>query len=213
MPDKSTIDHSQPDSSDSHNTSVAKIRQLKRAQRKALSAADQQRHSQALCDNIIRQKNYRNSQHVACYLANDGEIDPYLLIEHALFANKNIYLPVLSPLKNSLYFAPYDENSEFSLNRFGIAEPVCHPTEWIKASQLDLLLLPLVAFDLQGNRIGMGGGFYDRTLAYLQHRCHWRKPSLVGLAHEIQKAEQLNRQNWDIPLNYITTEKRLYKVS
>lgn len=212
MPDKSTIDHSQPDSSDSHNTSVAKIRQLKRAQRKALSAADQQRHSQALCDNIIRQNNYRNSQHIACYLANDGEIDPYLLIEHALFANKNIYLPVLSPLKNSLYFAPYDENSEFSLNRFGIAEPVCHPSEWIKASQLDLLLLPLVAFDLQGNRVGMGGGFYDRTLAYLRHRCHWRKPALVGLAHEIQKAEQLDRQNWDIPLNYITTEKRLYKI-
>jgi len=212
MPDKSTIDHSQPDSSDSHNTSVAKIRQLKRAQRKALSAADQQRHSQALCDNIIRQNNYRNSQHIACYLANDGEIDPYLLIEHALFANKNIYLPVLSPLKNSLYFAPYDENSKFSLNRFGIAEPVCHPSEWIKASQLDLLLLPLVAFDLQGNRVGMGGGFYDRTLAYLRHRCHWRKPALVGLAHEIQKAEQLDRQNWDIPLNYITTEKRLYKI-
>ena len=158
MPDKPTIDHSQPDSTDPHNTSVAKIRQHKRAQRKALSAEDQQRHSQALCDNIIRQKNYRNSQHIACYLANDGEIDPHLLVKHALSARKNVYLPVLSPLKSSLYFAPYDENSEFSLNRFGIAEPVCHPSEWIKANQLDLLLLPLVAFDLQGNRVGMGGG-------------------------------------------------------
>lgn len=213
MPDNPTIDHSQHDPAASKNTSAAEIRKQKRAQRKTLSTADQQRHSQALCDNLIRQKSYRNSQHIACYLANDGEIDPYLLIEHALFARKNVYLPVLSPLKNSLYFAPYDENSEFSLNRFGIPEPVCHPSEWIKASQLDLLLLPLVAFDLQGNRVGMGGGFYDRTLAYLQHRCHWRKPALVGLAHEIQKADRLNRQNWDIPLNYITTEKRLYKIS
>jgi len=210
MPDNATIDHSQPDTISSKNTSAAEIRRLKRAQRQALSAVDQQRHSQCLCDNLSKQKNYRNSQHLACYLANDGEIDPYLLIEHAWFANKNVYLPILSPIKNSLYFAPYDEYSEFRLNRFGIAEPICHPSEWIKASQLDLLLLPLVAFDLDGNRVGMGGGFYDRTLAYLQHRRHWRKPELVGLAHEIQKADHLNRQNWDIPLNGIITEKRYY---
>ena len=210
MPDNSTIDHSQPETTSSKNTSAAEIRRLKRAQRQALSAAEQQQHSMALCDNIIRQKNYRNSQHIACYLANDGEIDPYLLIEHALFANKSVYLPLLSPLKNSLYFAPYDEYSEFSLNRFGIAEPVCHPSEWIKASQLDLLLLPLVAFDLHGNRVGMGGGFYDRTLGYLQHRRHWRKPVLIGLAHEIQKEDNLIRQNWDIPLNGIATEKQFY---
>ena len=210
MPDNPTTDHSQPDTISSKNTSAAEIRRLKRAQRQALSVVDQQRHSQRLCDNISKQKNYRNSQHIACYLANDGEIDPYLLIEHAWFANKNVYLPILSPIKNSLYFAPYDEYSEFRLNRFGIAEPICHPSEWIKASQLDLLLLPLVAFDLDGNRVGMGGGFYDRTLAYLQHRRHWRKPELVGLAHELQKTEHLNRQNWDIPLDGIITEKRYY---
>lgn len=210
MPDNPTTDHSQPDIISSKNTSAAEIRRLKRAQRQALSTVDQQRHSQCLCDNLSNQKNYRNSQHLGCYLANDGEIDPYLLIEHAWFANKNVYLPILSPIKNSLYFAPYDEHSEFRLNRFGIAEPICHPSEWIKASQLDLLLLPLVAFDLDGNRVGMGGGFYDRTLAYLQHRRHWRKPELVGLAHEIQKADHLNRQNWDIPLNGIITEKRYY---
>ena len=210
MPDNPTTDHSQPDTISSKNTSAAEIRRLKRAQRQALSVVDKQRHSQCLCDNLSKQKNYRNSQHIACYLANDGEIDPYLLIEHAWFANKNVYLPILSPIKNSLYFAPYDEFSEFRLNRFGIAEPICHPSEWIKASQLDLLLLPLVAFDLDGNRVGMGGGFYDRTLAYLQHRRHWRKPELVGLAHEIQKADHLNRQNCDIPLNGIITEKRYY---
>ena len=204
MPDNSTTNHSQP--------SIVDIRQLKRNQRRSLSAESQQQHSKALCQNIIQQKSYRNSQRVACYLANDGEIDPYQLIEHAWFANKDVYLPVLSPIKNSLYFAHYDENSRFKHNRFNIAEPICQPSDWIRASQLDLLLLPLVAFDANGNRVGMGGGFYDRTLAYLQHRRYWRKPVLMGLAHEIQRTDQLDSQRWDIPMDYIITEKQPYRT-
>ncbi len=203
MPATSTINHSQ--------SSIAEVRKLKRQQRQSLSAVTQQRHSKTLCQNIIKQKNYRNGQHIACYLANDGEIDPCFLIEHAWFAGKNVYLPVLSPIKNSLYFAPYNENTRFKFNRFNIAEPICKPSQWIKASQLDLLLLPLVAFDAKGNRVGMGGGFYDRTLAYLQHRQHWRKPTLIGLAHEIQKVDALESQSWDIPLNYVITEKQHYR--
>jgi len=210
MPDIPPTEHSQPAPLQTEKTGNTDIRQLKRTQRKALSAEKQLQHSVALCDTLIKQSNYRNSQHIACYLANDGEIDPFLLIEHAWFANKGIYLPVLSPIKNSLYFAPYDISSEFKLNRFNIAEPICHPSEWIKAGQLDLILLPLVAFDLTGNRIGMGGGFYDRTLAYLQHRKHWRKPTLLGLAHELQKVDRLQQQNWDIPLNGIITEEQYY---
>ncbi len=204
MPDNSTTNHSQP--------SIVDIRQQKRTQRRDLSTATQQQHSQALCQNIIKLKSYRNSQHVACYLSNDGEIDPSQLIEHAWFAKKTVYLPVLSPIKNSLYFARYDENSQFKHNRFNIAEPICQPSDWIKASQLDLLLLPLVAFDTDGNRVGMGGGFYDRTLAYLQHRRHWRKPVLMGLAHELQKTDKLESQSWDIPLDYIVTEKQSYRA-
>jgi 5-formyltetrahydrofolate cyclo-ligase len=211
MPDNSTISRSQPDATDTKNTPIAAIRQQIRTQRQNLSAETQQQHSQALCQNIIRQQSYRNSTHVACYLANDGEIDPYPLIEHAWFAGKKVYLPVLSPIKNSLYFAPYEENTRFRNNRFNIAEPICRPSDWLKASQLDLLLLPLVAFDDSGNRVGMGGGFYDRTLAYLQNRRYWRKPALLGLAHELQKVEKLESRSWDIPLDYIVTEKQCHK--
>jgi len=172
MPDNSsfnsrTISHSQ---SDTTKPSTASLRSQVRRQRRNLSTFAQQQHSQALSQNIIKHKRYRYSSHVACYLANDGEIDPQPLIEHAWFAGKKVYLPVLSPIKNSLYFAPYEENTRFQHNRFNIAEPICPPSDWLKASQLDLLLLPLVAFDEHGNRVGMGGGFYDRTLAYLQHR-------------------------------------------
>ena len=210
MPETSTSDHDQPAVAKVETNSSGSIRNLKRAQRKALSDDEQQQHSAALCDTLTKQRDYRNSRRIACYLANDGEIDPFLLIEHAWLANKNVYLPVLSPVKNSLYFAPYDIHSEFKLNRFSIAEPICHPSDWIKANQLDLILLPLVAFDLAGNRVGMGGGFYDRTLAYLQHREHWRKTTLLGLAHELQKVDNLHRQSWDIPLNGLITEENYY---
>ena len=205
-------DDTRPDNTNIENQSAADIRQLKRAQRQLLSTTVQQQHSQTLCQNIAKERSYKNSQNIACYIANDGEIDPCLIIEHARFLCKKVYLPVLSPLKNSLYFAPYETNSRFKLNRFDIPEPICHPSKWISARQLDLLLLPLVAFDTQGNRLGMGGGFYDRTLAYLKHRQHWKKPVLAGLAHEIQKAGQLATQSWDIPLDCIITEKNLYST-
>jgi len=201
-----------PDNKNTGHLSAADIRQLKRRQRQSLSPQIQQQHSQSLCQNITKEKSYKNSQHIAVYLANDGEIDSALLIEHALFLRKTIYLPVLSPLKNSLYFAPYTVGDHLKLNRFSIPEPVCRPSDWKTASQLDLLLLPLVAFDDQGNRMGMGGGFYDRTLAYLRHRQHWRKPVLMGLAHEIQKVELLDAQSWDIPLDVIVTEKQTYDM-
>jgi 5-formyltetrahydrofolate cyclo-ligase len=205
MADTSNAEFNNPDS-----PSAAELRKLKRNQRRALPESIQKRHSQALCENITRHAMYKNCTRLACYIANDGEIDPYLIIEHASFAGKKVYLPVLSPLRNSLYFAPYTAGDKLNLNRFSIPEPTCHPTQWIKARQLDLLLMPLVAFDVMGSRLGMGGGFYDRTLAYLRCRRHWKKPTLAGLAHEIQKTEQLSRQNWDIPLDYIVTEQQIY---
>ncbi|MBE9567335.1 MAG: 5-formyltetrahydrofolate cyclo-ligase [Proteobacteria bacterium] len=189
---------------------TGELRRFIRSQRQSLSTQQQHQHAQSLCQNLIKEKNYRNSRHIACYLANDGEIDPHQLIEHAWFCGKQVYLPILSPLKKALYFVPYHAGDKLKLNRFNIPEPICSPSQWITAQQLDLLLLPLVAFDEQGNRMGMGGGFYDRTLSYLQHRRYWRKPVLVGLAHEIQKVERLDTQSWDIPLDYIMTEKQLY---
>jgi len=193
-------------------SSNAELRQKKRQLRQQLSNTIQHKHSQLLCQNTIKLRHYRNAKHIALYLANDGEIDPATLVEHARFLQKKIYLPILSPIKNSLYFAPFETNSQWKSNRFDIPEPICHPSKWKTAQQMDLLLLPLVAFDTQGNRMGMGGGFYDRTLAYRQHRNFWKKPILMGLAHETQKVDSLTSQNWDIPLDFIITEKQTYKT-
>ena len=190
----------------------ASIRKLKRRQRRELAESEQNRHAIQLTGQITGLAEYRRSRHIACYLANDGEISPDNIIEHAWALRKTIYLPVLSPLQNRLYFAPYTRRCRLIRNRFDIIEPDSHPSQWRQAWQLDLLLLPLVAFDENGNRIGMGGGFYDRTLAYRNNMTHWKKPVLIGLAHELQKCEALSSQPWDIPLDMIVTEKQRYQV-
>ena len=73
--------------------------------------------------------------------------------------------------------------------------------------------MPLVGFDQQGYRLGMGGGYYDATLAFMQHRRLWRKPRLVGVAYECQRVETLPHDPWDMPLDAVLTERQLYYFS
>lgn len=180
-----------------------------RSKRRSLSAREQQQHARQLAKTLSRSNLFRYSTKQAFYLSNDGEIDTSPIITLAWNMGKEIYLPILSPLKNQLYFARYLPQSRMKQNRFGIAEPDVHPSQWLSAQQLDVLFLPLVAFDKRGNRVGMGGGFYDRSLAYLSQRQFFRKPKLIGLAHEIQRHESIDREKWDIPLDMVITEKRI----
>jgi 5-formyltetrahydrofolate cyclo-ligase len=186
------------------------LRRELRQQRRGLSTHQQHTAALALAQVLGRHPLFLRSQHIALYLPNDGEIDLGPLLQRARAMGKQCYLPVLSPLyHNRLWFAPYHADSRLSLNRFGIPEPDCPYGRMRPVWALDLLLTPLVAFDTQGNRLGMGGGFYDRTLAYLNRRHHWRKPRLVGTAHAFQQVAQLPHEHWDIPLQGVVTEREL----
>jgi len=187
------------------------LRARKRELRNQLGRRAQSAHAAGLAGQVCRLQAFLNSNRIACYLANDGEIDPVNIIHAAWAMRKKVYLPVLSPFQHKLYFAPYQDGMDMHVNRFGIAEPACSPVNWVTAWQLDLMLLPLVAFDDRGNRLGMGGGFYDRSLAYRQSRTH-SKPALIGLAHELQREQELATNSWDIPLDMIATEKRVIRV-
>lgn len=183
-----------------------------RRKRQVLSRQDQIKHAKELSQHLLRLNDFRFTNKIALYLANDGEIDPSFVIIHAWNMGKQVYLPVLSPLKNQLYFAPYFPDSKMKTNCFGICEPACHPRHWICARQIDVLFLPLVAFDENGNRTGMGGGYYDRSLAYLSTRQKIKKPKLIGLAHSLQQCDGINSDPWDIPLNMVVTEKRVIRI-
>jgi len=194
----------------STQTTANSLRQQKREQRRQLRPAQQAQHAERLVERLLNHRAFINSQRIAAYLANDGEIDPVYIIEQAWKLGKQIYLPVLSAHENSLLFAPFEKNSPMCRNQFGIDEPDCLPEHWLKAEHMDLILLPLVAFDEHGNRMGMGKGFYDRSLANIRQQN--KRTQLIGLAHEIQKTDQLVVQSWDIPLHAIATEDRLYQI-
>jgi len=116
---------------------------------------------------------------------------------------------VLAPFsRQRLWFARYTPGDALAANRYGIPEPVVR--ELIKPWALDLILTPLVAFDTTGHRIGMGGGYYDRSLAFLHSRQHWQKPCRLGLAYEFQKQVMIEPNPWDIPLDGIATEACIY---
>lgn len=187
------------------------LRRRLRAQRLALAPEDQRRAAQQLAAQVIHTRAFRVSRRVAFYLAHHGEIDPAPILEHAQHLGKTCYLPVLSHLSwDRLWFAPAKPGVEFKRNRFGIPEPQVPARELVRAPALDLILLPLVGFDPAGHRLGMGGGFYDKSLAFLRHRQRWHKPHLIGLAYEFQRLAQLPTNVWDVPLTAVVTDQAVY---
>ena len=186
------------------------LRKLIRQKRNQLNAHEQDLHAYAIAWLITRQQSFRSAKRIACYLAEDGEIDPFYIISKPWTYKKTVLLPLYPPTGKSLFFAPYTLKTKLKVNQFGIPEPDTDPAHWVRARELSLILLPLVAFDDKGNRLGMGGGYYDRSLAFIKHRKQWHNPKLIGLAHELQKVDALSTEAWDIPLNMIATEEKIY---
>lgn len=196
-------------------SSKNQLRKLLRQRRRALSPHQQKIAAAGLCRQLACLPLFLNSHRIAAYLANDGEISTQPLIELAWQLGKKIYLPVLHPLhKGHLLFMEHLPDQPLALNRFGIPEPVCDRDSRVPVWTLDLVLTPLVGFDEEGNRMGMGGGFYDRTFAFMQTGCRPRRPRMVGVAHECQKVEAgLPCERWDIAMDLIATERRLYGLA
>ncbi len=161
---------------------------------------------------LIRSHLFRNSRRIAIYMENDGEMGVTHLLSRILSHKKRCYLPILRPmLPNRLWFSEYCLGDRLIHNRYGIPEPDIRRRKPTPTFALDLVLVPLVAFDATGNRIGMGGGFYDRTFAFIKSRSRWRQPKLLGVAHELQQLESIQPNMWDIPLDGIVTETHWYK--
>ncbi len=195
-------------------TTKTTLRTDLRAHRASLTPQAQHQAANRLLNQISACRLFRASKHIACYIANDGEIDPFPIIEKIWRLNKYCYLPIVPrPDQGHLWFAPFTPETPLALNRYGIPEPDVKQKYRVRAQQLDLMMLPLVGFDLNGNRIGMGAGFYDRSLAFLNYRKYWKHPRVIGLAHDFQHVDNIKHDNWDIPLEAIATDKHYYAVS
>ncbi|EMM0380055.1 5-formyltetrahydrofolate cyclo-ligase [Pluralibacter gergoviae] len=178
------------------------IRKLIRERRRALSAAEQSLFAERAAGRMLDYPPVRSARSVALFLSFDGELDTRPLIDALWREGKRVYLPVLHPFSpGNLLFLRYHPRSELVVNRLKISEPRLDVREVLPLDELDVLVTPLVAFDAQGQRLGMGGGFYDRTLQ------NWRRYDVqpVGYAHDCQRVEALPVEQWDIPLPAVVT--------
>jgi 5-formyltetrahydrofolate cyclo-ligase len=188
-----------------------KLRNLIRHQRRSLNKAQQQKASKNLIKQIKKSKLLLRHQHITLYLGNDGELNPEILINLLWKYKKQAYLPVIHPLlKTRLCFCLVQPNTRFIKNKYGILEPIYKHTKSLQKQHLSLVLMPLVAFDKRGNRMGMGGGFYDRSFAYKAKK-RSSKPKLIGIAHAFQEQKSLPIEKWDIPLDGVLTDQNFFQ--
>ncbi len=198
---------SQFSSSQSAKATRTALRAQVRDARRCISDNEQHSFAAAAAKQMLAEITKLKAKHVALYLTNDGELDTQPLIRALWEAGVMVYLPHLHPFcKGNLLFFAYTPTTPLVQNALKIWEPKLDITKMMLAHQLDVVVTPLVAFDNVGARMGMGGGFYDRTLVNWQHT---GKPYPIGLAHDCQQVEALASEHWDVPLPMIVTPTRV----
>ena len=181
------------------------LRQRLRASRRALTATEQHQAASKVARQALQHPRLRTARHIALYLPNDGEVDLRPLTRQLWCRGVRCYLPVLSRRNpGHLLFRRFTQQTWLQRNHLGIPEPRGGHT--LVGQQLDLVLLPLVGFDRRGNRLGMGGGFYDRTFARPGQR-----PPLIGIAHQCQQVDTLPHAGWDVPLQAVITDRQIIR--
>ncbi|WP_099074832.1 5-formyltetrahydrofolate cyclo-ligase [Proteus alimentorum] len=186
------------------------IRKAIRQKRRLLTLDEQQQAAEQLCEQVLSHPKIKQAQTIALFLSFDGEIDTSPLITQLWVLNKQVCLPVLHPFhRHHLLFLRYDPTTQLVKNRFNIFEPPLNVNNIIPISDIDIIFTPLVAFDEFGQRLGMGGGFYDRTLE------NWQQQSFypMGLAHTCQQVKPLPSADWDIPLPEIITPNKIWSFN
>jgi 5-formyltetrahydrofolate cyclo-ligase len=185
-----------------HPPDKTRLRRQLRARRSALTAARQQSAARAVAAALAAFPPWQQARRIALYLPADGEIDTLPLALLARRDGKQLFLPVIGA-DNSLSFALWEEHARLGPNRFGIPEPP-PGTPQGGPDGLDIICLPLVGWDRRGGRLGMGGGFYDRTLAGIEG------PLLIGLAHTCQELDRVPLEAWDVRLDWVATDAALH---
>lgn len=183
------------------------LRQLLGTRRQALSPPARMSAAQGLRASLEQLPEYFTDAHVAGYWASRGELPLNLVIPPLAARGQQFLLPLVTAEKQ-LVFAPWRAGDAVQPNRYGIPEPVTTAT-WLAPEQVQLVLVPLLGFDRHGHRLGYGGGYYDRSFAFLQTRLRPTEPLLVGVAYAMQELPQIDASAWDVTLDFIATEREL----
>lgn len=201
------------ENSQNQDLNLSQLKKGKRSalkiKRKALTRTYQRQKAQEMMRHFTKHPIFLRSRRIAAYWPVEGEMDPRFVLEKAWERNKKCYLPILHPFEpKRLLFSEYKSNDRLHRNRFGLLEPHLNVCTLMNPWTLDIVLVPLLAFDHHGHRLGRGAGFYDYTFSFLKHGIK-RHPMLIGLGYEFQRAETLPHHPWDITLCGILTDKGL----
>lgn len=177
--------------------SQSEFRRIGRDARAKLSDAEREFASAMIAEKVIASSWFQRAGYLACYLPAPDEVNTWEIIARAWRMKKRIFAPVIEK-KSRLQFLEITADTELRLNQFGLYEP--DEGEPATARMFDIVLAPVVAFDDSNHRVGMGGGYFDRTFSFLRHRNKWLHPKLVGLAFSCQKVEKITPNPWDIRL-------------
>ena len=189
----------------SANDSKKALRERALNARRSLQEEGRIAASARICEKIIHSHEFMSARMIACYLPTDDEVDPTAIIERAWRANKRTFVPV-TDTHGAMSFCEISIDSVVTRNTYGIWEP--RSGTFISARELDLVITPLAAFDVNNNRIGMGGGYYDRCFRFLGNRRKWLRPKLIGVAFMCQEVDNIAPNSWDIPLYRVVTDAR-----
>lgn len=187
------------------------IRRDMRRKRRLVSPAERRKAGWQLARRASAIEILGRQRRVALFLSADGEIPTEPLLQRLLERGCDVYLPVLHPLAhNRLWFCRYRAGDRLARNTYGIQEPPIRGSQRAPVWSLSCVFTPLVAFDRQGHRLGMGGGYYDRTFARIGlHKTH---APLTGLAYAFQEVAALPAEAWDVPLRHIVTERTVIRA-
>jgi 5-formyltetrahydrofolate cyclo-ligase len=188
------------------NQNPKEIRKAIRESRQAVPKPYATQASAKFVELIVDLEWYQNADRIAAYLPFNGEADPLPLMDRAIVDGKQVFVPVIVAKSEPLKFEAWTRDTEVSNNRFNIREPEAS-VDSISPTDLDLVITPLVAFDGQRNRLGVGGGYYDRTFAFLNNiATKSRETILVGLAYELQRIKTIDSKSHDVELDAVVTE-------
>jgi len=153
---------------------------------------------------LFKLKEFKQAKTIAFFVGLKEEVETKPMIEEALIKGKRIVLPITDFKKHELIFAEINNLNELIESKYGLLEPLIEKK--IKLNEIDLFIVPGIAFDLSGSRIGKGKGFYDKILKQVN-----KSIPIIALAFEFQVLKEIPIEEHDIKVNLIVTEKRVIK--
>lgn len=182
------------------------LRRQARAARRELTESERSAATQALCARLQALPAFAAARRIGGYAAVASELSLHDAIEQALARGQQVYLPHVEHTAPDMRFAHWTgQQKRLLTNRFGIPEPLVDVADLVPAQSLDIILLPLLAFDRCGGRLGSGAGYYDRALAF--RRTQQPPPLLIGIGFACQEVSDIPMADWDVPLDWVVTER------